>query len=91
MPVLCGVNPTLNRRPDAAPPFLEARHLAENKNALAVGTVSNGKLRKSGRIDWPWCFSIEPAVDVIAVALKILPDLHACNYSPTRDIHLIGV
>jgi hypothetical protein len=28
---------------------------------------------------------------VIAVALKILPDLHACNCSPTRDIHLIGV
>jgi hypothetical protein len=80
--VLCCVNPTLNSHPETAAPFLEPHHLSENNNASAVGTVSDGELRKSGRIDWPWCFRIEPAVSVTAVALKIIPGLHACHSSP---------
>lgn len=42
---LCGVNPTLNIHPDAAPAFLEPSHLAENSDAFAIRTVPDDERR----------------------------------------------
>jgi hypothetical protein len=70
--VLCCINPPLNRHPQAAPPFLEAHHLAENNNALAVQAVPYSELRSARGITCTRSFRIEPALNVTAVTLKII-------------------
>jgi hypothetical protein len=82
---LCGINPTLNRDPHTAMPFLEAGHLAENNNALAVRTVPDSDLRSARGITWAQFFTIEPAVDVTAVAAEKVRGFHALHFSPARS------
>jgi hypothetical protein len=81
---LCGINPTLNRDPHTAMPFLEADHLAENNNALAVRTVPDSDLRSARGIIWARFFTIEPAVDLTAVAAEKVRGFHALHFSPAR-------
>jgi hypothetical protein len=76
---LCDVNPTLNRDPRTAMPFFEADHLAENNNAIAVRTVPESELRSARGITWARFFTIEPAVDVTAVAAEKVRGFHACR------------
>ena len=65
-------------------PFLEADHLAENNNAIAVRTVPESELRSARGITWARFFTIEPAVDVTAVAAEIVRGFHALHFSPAR-------
>jgi hypothetical protein len=86
---LCDVNPTLNRDPRTAMPFLEADHLAENNNAIAVRTVPESELRSARGITWARFFTIEPAVDVTAVAAEKVRGFHALHLAPrVVNIHL---
>ena len=86
---LCDVNPTLNRDPRTAMPFLEADHLAENNNAIAVRTVPESELRSARGITWARFFTIEPAVDVTAVAAEKVRGFHALHLAPrVVNVHL---
>jgi hypothetical protein len=73
----CCINPTLNRHPRTAPPFLEVRHLAENNDAFAVRTVPDRKLRSVRGISGARLFRIDSAAYVAALTLKIIRSFHA--------------
>jgi hypothetical protein len=72
----------LDGHPHAAPPFLEARNLAENNNAFAARTVPDRKLRIVRGICGARFFRIDSAADVTALTLKIIRGFHAFHPRP---------
>jgi hypothetical protein len=67
-------------------PFFETDHLAENNNAIAVRTVPESELRSARGITWARFVTIEPAVDVTAVAAEKVRGFHVLHLSPARGL-----